>query len=67
MSGPVGRERGESSYGSLMEVASQSMIAHRQSFINEECLKVLYEKAEELARMLSGPRGKLKQASETKV
>jgi four helix bundle protein len=53
----------EIAYGSLMEVVSQSMIAHRESFMQEEPLRSLYEKAEELARMLSGLRNKLQKTN----
>jgi four helix bundle protein len=49
----------EIAYGSLMEVVSQSMIAHRRSFMQEKPFRSLNEKAEELARMLSGLRNKL--------
>jgi four helix bundle protein len=51
----------EIAYGSLMEVVSQSLIAHRQSFMGEPARETLYAKAEELARMLSGLRSKLQQ------
>jgi four helix bundle protein len=49
----------EIAYGSLMEAVSQAVIAHRQSFLDEASLTAMYEKAEELARMLSGLRSKL--------
>jgi four helix bundle protein len=51
----------EIAYGSLMEVVSQALIAHRQAFVDQPELKPLYDKAEELARMLSGLRSKLVQ------
>jgi four helix bundle protein len=51
----------EIAYGSLMEVVSQSLIAHRQSFMSEPARKKIYVKSEELALMLSGLRGKLQQ------
>ena len=50
----------EIAYGSLMEVVSQAMIAFRQTFLTEESLKMLYDNAEELARMLSGLRSRLR-------
>jgi four helix bundle protein len=50
----------EIAYGSLMEVVSQMRIAYRQSFLPEQDSKDLYNKAEELARMLSGLRASLK-------
>ena len=50
----------EIAYGSLMEVVSQSQVACRQSFMTEEDVKTLYNEADELARMLSGFRAKLK-------
>lgn len=53
----------EIAYGSLMEVVSQSMIAHRESFMQEEPLRSLYEKVEELARMLSGLRNQLQKTN----
>jgi four helix bundle protein len=51
----------EIAYGSLMEVVSQTLVAQRLKFMNESSMKLLYDKAEELARMLSGLRGKLRQ------
>lgn len=51
----------EIGYGSLMEVVSQSHIARRQSFLAEAALLAIYHDAEELARMLSGLKGKLVQ------
>ena len=51
----------EIGYGSLIEVVSQSQIARRQLFTDEDSVRSLYQKAEEVARMLSGLRGKLQQ------
>lgn len=50
----------EIAYGSLMEVVSQLHLANRQSFLPDREQHDLYEKAEELARMLSGLRASLK-------
>ena len=44
----------EIAYGSLMEVVSQIHIAHRQSFMQKSDFSAIIEKANELARMLSG-------------
>jgi four helix bundle protein len=44
----------EIAYGSLMEVVSQTEVALRQSFLAPEARQDLYERAEQLARMLSG-------------
>ncbi len=49
----------EIAYGSLMEDVSQSQIACRQSFLQQHDREVLYGKAEQLARMLSGLRASL--------
>lgn len=49
----------EVAYGSLMELVSQAMVAHRQSLMSEQSLRTLYVRAEELARMLSGLRSTL--------
>ena len=49
----------EIAYGSLMEVVSQTQVAFRQSFLNDDDRGVLYIAAEELARMLSGLRASL--------
>jgi four helix bundle protein len=51
----------EISYGSLMEVVSQSAIAHRQQFLHKELYDSIYRDSEELARMLSGLRTTLLQ------
>ena len=40
--------------GSLFEVVSQSCVAKRQGFLAEEQFKMIYERAEQLGRMLSG-------------
>ncbi len=42
------------SYGSLMETVSQSKIALRQGFLSEASHVEIYERSEQLARMLSG-------------
>ena len=44
----------EIAYGSMMEVVSQAHIAHRQSYLTRDELEGVAEKADELARMLSG-------------
>lgn len=49
----------EISYGSLMEVVSQSQIAKRQEFLSDGEFESIYGLAEELARMLSALRHKL--------
>ncbi len=46
-------------YGSLMEVVSQAQVALRRAFLPSEARDELYERAEELARMLSGPKSAL--------
>jgi four helix bundle protein len=51
----------EISYGSLMEVVSQSAIADRQHFLTKESYDSIYAASEELARMLSGLRTSLLQ------
>jgi four helix bundle protein len=43
-----------------MEVVSQSQVARRQSFMTEQDMESLYNEADELARMLSGFKSKLK-------
>lgn len=53
----------EISYGSVMEVLSQAEIAKRQGFLPEDVRNELNQKAEELARMLSGLRTKLHSGS----
>ena len=54
-------------YGSLMEVVSQSTVAHSQSFMDESSLRDLHSRAEELARMLSGLRSTLLSNAKTRV
>lgn len=49
----------EIAYGALMEVVSQSLIAQRQSFLNDEQHQSVKHQALELARMLSGLRKRL--------
>ena len=49
----------EISYGSLMEVVSQTQVAFRQSFLTGADRVDLYNRAEELARMLSGLKSSL--------
>ena len=49
----------EIAYGSVMEVVSQSRIATRQAFLSTEDYDVLNQRAEKLARMLSGLRHSL--------
>ncbi|MCC7476380.1 MAG: four helix bundle protein [Pirellulales bacterium] len=46
----------EIAYASLMEVVSQSTIAHRQKFMSNDSYNQIYHEADELARMLSGLR-----------
>ena len=49
----------EIAYGSLMETVSQSTVAKRQEFCNEDDFGKLYSEAERIARMLSGLRNSL--------
>ncbi len=49
----------EISYGSLMEVVSQAQVAFRQSLLTGADRADLYNRAEELARMLSGLKSSL--------
>ena len=49
-------------YGSLMECISQSHVARRQRFLTEEAFKGSYDRAERLARMLSGLRSSLQRS-----
>jgi four helix bundle protein len=51
----------EISYGSLMEVVSQSAIACKQQFLPQQSYDFIYKDSEELARMLSGLRSTLLQ------
>lgn len=53
----------EIAYGSLMEVVSQSQVALHQSLLEQESRDALYQRAEELARMLSGLRNSLLRSS----
>lgn len=53
----------EIAYGSVMEVVSQAEIAQRQGFLALEDRDALKQRAEELARMLSGLRSKLLSSS----
>ncbi|MDA1049346.1 MAG: four helix bundle protein [Planctomycetota bacterium] len=53
----------EIAYGSLMEVVSQSQVALHQSLLEQETRDALYQRAEELARMLSGLRNSLLRSS----
>jgi four helix bundle protein len=50
-------------YGSLMEVASQAQIAFRQALLTQNERDNIYEKAEELARMLSGLKNSVNRPS----
>lgn len=52
----------EIAYGSLMEVVSQMQIAVNQSLLPTATRDDLYQRAEELARMLSGLRSSLQRA-----
>jgi len=52
----------EIAYGSLLESVSELEIARRQQFLNEEDFRIAYNKAENLARMLSGFRRTLKRS-----
>lgn len=49
----------EIGYGSLMETVSQSHVARRQSFLAKTAFDDLYQRADQLARMLSGLRTSL--------
>ena len=49
----------EIAYGSLMETVSQAVIANKQGFLLNERIDEIRADAEELARMLSGLRGRL--------
>jgi four helix bundle protein len=46
-------------YGSLMECVSQSHIAKRQEFLPQAAFEDLYQRADQVARMLSGLRNSL--------
>jgi four helix bundle protein len=45
--------------GSLYEVVTQSFIARRREYLNDDAFEVIYTDAEEIARMLSGLRRSL--------
>ena len=49
----------EIAYGSPMETISQAMIAKKQDLLPDDRYGKIHRDAEELARMLSGLRGKL--------
>ena len=49
----------EVSYGSLMEVVSESFVARNQTFIAQPQFEQIYSEAEHIARMLSGLRNTL--------
>jgi four helix bundle protein len=49
----------EFSYSSLMELITQSTIAHRQDFLPRSVYTDTYQRSEEIARMLSGLRSSL--------
>ena len=45
--------------GSLFKVVSQSFVARKQEFFSQRSFRSIYERAEELSRMLSGLRQSL--------
>ncbi len=49
----------EISYGSLMELITQCAIANRQGFLSVSEFKEAYQRAEQIARMLSGLKSSL--------
>jgi four helix bundle protein len=49
----------EIGYGSLMETVSHSHIAQRQKFLEQVAFDDIYQRADQLARMLSGLRSSL--------
>lgn len=49
----------EIAYGSLMEVVSHAAIAQRRRFLPDDAHNELYQRADRLARILSGLRNKL--------
>ena len=53
----------EISYGSLLESVSELQIAKRQRFLHSGTFERAYEKAENLAKMLSGFRRTLKKGA----
>ncbi|MHC4180764.1 MAG: four helix bundle protein [Planctomycetota bacterium] len=54
----------EIAYGSLMETISQMHVAKVRSFVAEAMFEDLYGKAEQLARMLSGLKNRLRKQSQ---
>jgi four helix bundle protein len=50
-------------YGSLLEAVSQSHVALRQRFLPQAAFQEGYQRAEQLARMLSGLRTSLERPS----
>jgi four helix bundle protein len=46
-----------------MEVVSQSHLARRQGFLDQETFQSIYNEAEAISRMLSGLRASLMKAS----
>lgn len=55
----------EIAYGSLMEVVSHATIAHRQKFLSDDSHQDIYQRADRLARILSGLRNKLRGGAST--
>jgi four helix bundle protein len=49
----------EIGYGSLMECVSQSHVATRQTFLENAAFDEMYQRADQLARMLSGLRNSM--------
>lgn len=49
----------EISYSSLMELVTQSTISARQGFLNAEAKNDIYDRAEQIAKMLSGLKSSL--------
>jgi four helix bundle protein len=50
----------EISYASLMELITQSTIARRQKILSPEDYQDVYERSEQIARMLSGLKSSLR-------
>jgi four helix bundle protein len=50
----------EISYASLMELVTQANIANRQNFLSAEDYRDVYERFEQIARMLSGLKASLR-------
>src|SRR5271169_4941941 len=44
----------EIAYGSLLETVSEAEIAKRQEFLSDDNFAIIYKRAEELGKMLSG-------------